>query len=73
MSAIVDLVGTETFFKSISQSVEMLWPKNRFSRRTMGKIRKISKSSRAPSKVLKMTAMVDLMGTETFLSPYFKY
>ena len=30
MSAMVDLVGMETFLKSISQSVENLWPKNRF-------------------------------------------
>ena len=48
MSAMIDLVGTETILKYISQSVEKLWPKNRFSPQMMGKTEKFKNGVHLP-------------------------
>ena len=65
MTAMVNLVGTETVFKRIHRTVCELSAKNWFPTSAIVKVAKIWRRHTEAHNMLKMTAMVDLVGTET--------
>ena len=77
MTAMVNLVGTETVFKRIHQTVCELSAKNWFPTSAIVKVAKIWRRHTEAHNMLKMTAMVDLVGTETVfksnLQPFESY